>query len=96
MTNTIWNVAIETSRRCLRYDAFRKKESRRLQGNSTAACGSSFRLRSAPENQPSGEIEFGDMTNHTGLGMHYVNGVPWRSDATCIGSDTRCRKGFGI
>ena len=43
-----------------------------------AACGSSFRLRSAP-GKPS---EWGDrvrlrhLLNHTGLGMHYVNGVP--------------------
>ena len=43
-----------------------------------AACGSPFRLRSAP-GKP---VEWGDrvllrhLLNHTGLGMHYVNGVP--------------------
>jgi len=43
-----------------------------------AACGSPFRLQSAP-GKPE---EWGDqvllrhLLNHTGLGMHYVNGVP--------------------
>mmetsp|Transcript_18199 Transcript_18199/g.42349 ORF Transcript_18199/g.42349 Transcript_18199/m.42349 type:complete len:426 (-) Transcript_18199:42-1319(-) len=43
-----------------------------------AECGTKFRLQSAAGNPPewADEVTLGQLVDHTGLGMHYVNGVP--------------------
>ena len=43
-----------------------------------AKAGSEFRLHSAPDCDPAwaDQVTLGQLVNHTGLGMHYVNGVP--------------------